>query len=103
MHLSIVPFGVRVENVAIAEDAGFPTGRPFAQANELYVSLRLLPLLRGQVEVRAFELRQPAIELVHNADGAWNFATLGGSGSRPTADSRRWCWSTWPLPAGKWR
>ncbi len=88
LHLSLVPFGIRVENVEIAEDPGVRTGRPFAHANELYLSLRPLPLLRRRVEVQAFELRQPSIELVHKPDGRWNFSTLGGSstsGSGQTA------------------
>jgi uncharacterized protein involved in outer membrane biogenesis len=78
MHLSLRPFGVRVENAVIGEDPAFSTGRPFAQAEELYVSLRLLPLLRGELDLGAVELRRPQIELVRNPQGAWNFATVGG-------------------------
>ena len=34
LHLSFIPFGIRVENVEIAEDPGVRTGRPFAHASE---------------------------------------------------------------------
>jgi uncharacterized protein involved in outer membrane biogenesis len=78
MHLSLLPLGIRVENAVVGEDPAFQTGRPFAQAEELYVSPRLMPLLRREFELRSVELRRPQIELVRNAQGAWNFATVGG-------------------------
>lgn len=77
MHVSLFPPGVRVEKAAIADDPTFRTGRAFAQVDELYVSPRLFPLLRGRFELRALVLRRPLIELVRNAAGAWNYATLG--------------------------
>jgi len=81
MRLSILPLGVRVADVAIAEDPALQTGQPFARVQELYVSPRLLPLLRGTFELRAVELRAPEIELVRGRDGRWNFATIGGTAS----------------------
>jgi AsmA protein len=81
MRLSLVPLGIRVADVAIAEDPALQTGHPFAQVQELYVSPRLLPLLRGGFELRAVELREPQIELVRDSSGRWNFATIGASAS----------------------
>jgi hypothetical protein len=91
MRLSLLPFGVRVEDASLGEDPRFDTQRPFAQADELYVSLRLWPLLRGEVELRSVELRRPVIELVRNAAGTWNFASLGGErdAAGPDADTTR--------------
>jgi uncharacterized protein involved in outer membrane biogenesis len=77
MHVSVLPLGIRLVDGVIGEDAAFRTGRPFARASELYVSIAPLALLRGQIDVRAVELRQPAIELVRSAAGIWNFASLG--------------------------
>jgi uncharacterized protein involved in outer membrane biogenesis len=77
MHLGLVPLGLRVEDAAIADDPGFQTGSPFLRAEELYVTPRLLPLLRGRFELRSLELRRPVIELLRNAAGIWNFTTLG--------------------------
>lgn len=77
MHVSFVPLGVRLDNSVIGEDPAFQTGRPFARADALYVSVSPLALLRGRIEVRAVELRRPVIELVRNADGGWNVASIG--------------------------
>ena len=77
MHLSIVPLAFRVENAAIAEDAGFRTGRPFATAQQLKVSAQLWPLLHGEVRINSLTLVRPDVELVRNREGVWNFASLG--------------------------
>src|SRR5205823_14880445 len=77
MHLRLLPPKFRVENVTIAEDARFVTGRPFAQANELTVSPEVLPLIHGEVAIRRLDLQQPTVELVRNPAGTWNFSSLG--------------------------
>jgi AsmA protein len=77
MHLSLLPPAFKVANVVIGEDKNFDTGRPFAAAQQLSVSVKFWPLLRKQVDIRSLELDQPHIELVRNAQGQWNFASLG--------------------------
>ncbi len=79
MQLAMFPPRFMVDNAVIGEDPGFNTGRPFAQAQQLQVSVKLLPLLRKQVEIDSLELEQPAVELVRNSQGTWNFASLGKS------------------------
>ena len=80
LHVSVRPLAIRVDNSVIGEDPAFQTGRPFARADELYVSVSPLALLRGRIELRSLELRRPSIELARNAAGAWNFTSLGGDG-----------------------
>jgi AsmA protein len=80
MGLRLFPLSIRVDDAVIGESPSFPTGRPFATAKELRVSVGLLPLLRKRVQVDSLLLREPSIELVKNATGRWNFADLGGSG-----------------------
>ncbi|HSE48133.1 MAG TPA: AsmA family protein [Terriglobales bacterium] len=77
MKLSLLPFAIRVQGTTIAEDPSFGEGKVFAKADELYVRAELWPLLRGDVQVRSLELEKPQIELVKNAGGVWNFASLG--------------------------
>ncbi|HLW54650.1 MAG TPA: AsmA family protein [Candidatus Angelobacter sp.] len=77
MNLRLLPPSFQVASVEIGEDKTFTTGRPFAQAEKLAVSVKLWPLLRKEVEVNSLELVHPHIELVRNAQGVWNFATLG--------------------------
>ena len=84
MGLSLFPPAFNVENATIAEDPHFATNRPFATADKLAVSVKFWPLLRKQLEVNSLELVHPHIELVRNAQGVWNFATLGQE-AKPTA------------------
>ena len=76
MHPTLVPFGVRVDGVTIAEDSSFARGRPFARAEGLDVRLQPFALLLGRVNLRSVTLRRPSIELIRDAEGRWNFATL---------------------------
>jgi uncharacterized protein involved in outer membrane biogenesis len=79
LHLGLLPPRVRVDNVSVSDDPHFSTGA-FAQVQELDVSIALLPLLSKKVEVRSLTLQRPHIELVRNAQGVWNFSTIGVSG-----------------------
>lgn len=77
MNLSLLPPSFKVDNVVIGEDKSFDSSRPFAAAQQLSVSVKFWPLLRKQVEIKSLELDRPHIELVRNAKGEWNFASLG--------------------------
>jgi len=77
MGFSLFPPSFRAENAMIAEDPRFKTGDAFATAEKLTVAVRFWPLLRNQVEIKSLELDRPRIELVKDAQGVWNFDTLG--------------------------
>src|SRR4051794_34763476 len=83
LSLKLLPFSIRVSNAEIGEDPSFNTGRPFATAQDLAVSAKLLPLIRHEVDVNSVELVNPKIELVRNAQGVWNFASLQGQPTTP--------------------
>jgi AsmA protein len=76
MHLGIFPPRFRVQNLAIDEDPNFRSSRPFVQAQELAVAVKLMPLLRKEVEIDSLNLKRPSVELIKNKQGAWNFASL---------------------------
>jgi len=80
MNLKIFPPRFRVQNVAIADDPAFNNRKPFVQAQELDVAVKLLPLLHKSVEVDSLTLARPSVELIKNAHGVWNFALLGQTG-----------------------
>ena len=80
LHLRLLTPRLRVDNLTISDDPRFSSGRPFAQAQELDVSIALLPLISKRVEVNSLTLQQPIIELVRNAQGVWNFSTIGQAG-----------------------
>src|SRR5580698_7658758 len=76
MSLGLFPLRFRVANLSIADDPKFGN-RPFIQTQELSVSVKLLPLLSKSVEVESLALERPSVELIKNAQGVWNFASLG--------------------------
>jgi len=96
LHLRLLTPRLRVDNLTISDDPHFSTGRPFAQAQELDVSIALLPLIGKKIEVNSLTLQHPDIELVRNAQGVWNFSTIGqpGGATQPRVPQR-------PAPAQK--
>ena len=81
MQLRVIPLAFRASGVAIADDPAFGAGKIFAQADEVYVRVRMWPLWRGEVEIDAVDLARPRVELVRTADGRWNFESLGRKGA----------------------
>jgi uncharacterized protein involved in outer membrane biogenesis len=79
MSLSVLPLRVEVNSVTIGEDPSYRSNVPFAQVGELDVSVKLFPLLSGNVEVNSLEMKQAKIELIRNAQGVWNFSTAGNA------------------------
>jgi uncharacterized protein involved in outer membrane biogenesis len=77
LGLRLFPFSVKIESFTIGEDPEFSTGKPFAQAGEVFVSAGLFSLISGSPEVKSLVLDKPEIQLVKNAKGIWNFSTLG--------------------------
>jgi AsmA protein len=87
MHLGFFPPRFRVQNLAIADDPKFDNTRAFVQAQELDVSVKLLPLLQKSVEIDSLELSRPSVELIKNPDGVWNFASLGSNSPSSSSSS----------------
>ena len=83
MSLGVFPLRVEVQNVIIDEDPSFRSNVPFAQVQELDVSIAMLPLLTKNIQVDSLELKQAKIEIIRNAQGLWNFSTAG-NGPAPT-------------------
>jgi len=101
MHLNLFPPRFRVQNLAIADDPAFATGKQFVQAQQLDVSVRLFPLFKGNFEIDSLELQRPSVELIKNQQGMWNFSSLGGpspssapGGQQPAPSSQQ------PPPGG---
>lgn len=77
MSLGILPPRFRVQNLSIADDPNFSKTKPFVEAQELDVSVKLLPLLHKAVEIDTLSLERPSVELIKNPQGQWNFSTIG--------------------------
>jgi AsmA protein len=77
MHLGVFPPRFRVQDLAIADDSRFSPDAPFVKAQELDVSVKLLPLIHKKVEINSLSLQRPSVNLIKNQSGVWNFASLG--------------------------
>src|SRR5262245_38782323 len=86
MNLGFFPPRFRVQNPTIGDDPRFSPDAPFVKAQEMGVSFKLLPLLHKQVEISSLNLERPSVNLIKNAAGTWNFASLGRSSTsvKPT-------------------
>ena len=83
MSLGILPLRFKVANLSIADDPKF-SNDPFIQTQLLSVSVKLLPLLSKSVEVDSLSLERPNVNLIRNAQGVWNFASLGQTSAPPS-------------------
>jgi uncharacterized protein involved in outer membrane biogenesis len=79
MNLKLFPPRFRVQDVMISDDPNFRSPKPFVQAQQLDVAVKLMPLLHKSVEVDSLTLVRPSVELIKNAQGVWNFASLGAN------------------------
>src|SRR6266436_1283224 len=85
MHLGLFPPRFQVQNLSIADDPKFNATKPFVEAQELDVSIKLLPLLHNSIEISSVSLQRPSVELVKDAQGTWNFSSVGaGHKSAPS-------------------
>lgn len=78
--------GATIRGLTVADRA--PWSRTFIEAESLTVNLKLLPLLRGDLQVRQIRIDQPRIRLVRGPDG-WNFEDLIKPAARSAAAEQR--------------
>jgi uncharacterized protein involved in outer membrane biogenesis len=84
LSLGVFPLRVEAKDVVIAEDPRFHSKSPFAQVGEMDIRIKLLPLLTKSVSIQSLTLVRPQIELIKDAAGVWNFASLGQGPAVPT-------------------
>ena len=88
IRLTIWPrIGARVGGFVVQDDPAFRTG-PFASLSSLDVGVKLLPLLKGKVDVEEITLRDPVITVLKNSQGQLNVSTLGAKTAAPSAPSK---------------
>jgi uncharacterized protein involved in outer membrane biogenesis len=75
--------GIRFENFELADDPAF-SSEWFVRAKDLQANVKLLPLLRRDVQVKKLILNEPAINLIRNRHGVYNFSTIG-----PTEENKK--------------
>jgi AsmA protein len=79
IKLSIFSGGVVVSDVSISDDPAFSKS-PFLTAKELTVGVELVPLIFSkELKVDSITVTDPAVSLVRNSAGVWNYSSMGGS------------------------
>jgi uncharacterized protein involved in outer membrane biogenesis len=77
--------GIRFENFKLADDPAF-SSESFVRAKDLQANVKLLPLLRRDVQLKKLILNQPAINIIRNRQGVYNFSTVGATDDDKKAD-----------------
>jgi AsmA protein len=81
--LSLFRGSLVAKNISIADDPAFAS-TPFLEAKELRIGVELGPLIfHHSVQITTFTVDSPSIQLIHAANGTWNFSSLGSSASQP--------------------
>lgn len=89
LKLSILSGSLVAENISIADDPAF-SSQPFLQAKSLHIGIDISPLIfRRQLIVRSFVADAPAINLIHSANGAWNFSSIGRTAASHTGSQQQ--------------
>jgi len=68
MGLSFFPFGISAEDIHVANKGG-----EIVSLESLKLGAELLPLLRKQLKATSCEIVKPAVTIVKNVDGKYNF------------------------------
>src|SRR5580698_9025074 len=76
VHLRILPRpGFDLDGLVIYDDPAF-SAEPMIRAEEVSAAIRFRSLLRGRIEIATLSATEPSINLVRNAEGHWNLASL---------------------------
>jgi AsmA protein len=79
LSFSLLKGSLVAEDIAIADDPAFST-TPFLQAKSLQIGVEVVPLvMHRQVRITTLTIDTPSINLLHGANGRWNFSTLGNA------------------------
>ncbi len=77
--LSLITGSLVADDILIADDPKFSTS-PFLQAKKLRIGVEIWPLIfRHSVQITDLTIDSPSINLIHAANGTWNFSSLGGA------------------------
>lgn len=77
--------GAEIDGLRIAENPEFREG-DFLNLGRLRVKVKLLPLLRKEIQIKELILDKPVVQVIKNAKGEFNFHDLMGSQEEDTSE-----------------
>ena len=85
LSLSLFSGSVSADNISIADDPAYSKD-PFVTAKSLSAGAEIMPLIFSKtLHITDITLNEPKITLLRGANGNWNFSTIGGKSSAPSA------------------
>jgi AsmA protein len=85
ISLSLFTGSLVAENISIADDPSFSSA-PFLEARELHIGVELGALIfQHSLRITTLTVDSPSIQLIHSANGTWNFSSLGSNGGQPAS------------------
>lgn len=83
--------GFSVENASLSNPEGFPSEQAFIAADRIVFAVKLLPLLRGAIEVKELIFEGAEVHMLAHEDGAvnWTFPTEETAEDEFTLDDLR--------------
>jgi AsmA protein len=82
LTFSVLKGSLVAQDISIADDPEFSI-TPFLKAKSLQIGVEVLPLaLHRQVRITHLTVETPSINLLHAANGRWNFSSLGSSAAK---------------------
>jgi AsmA protein len=89
LSFSLFSGSLVADNISIADDPAF-SPKPFLQAKSLHIGVEVGPLLfHQQLLVTSFVADSPSINLVHNAQGTWNYSDMGRNAGSRTQNTQK--------------
>lgn len=83
LKISLMQGSVEASSITIGEDAAFGT-EDFLKAQSVQIGVEMRPLiLSRQVHVTRVSIEKPAVNLIANTKGDWNFSSLGKKETPP--------------------
>ncbi len=80
--LSLITGSLVADDISIADDPKF-SNSPFLQAKKLHIGVKLGALIfQHSAQITNLTIDTPSMNLIHAANGTWNFSSLGGAQSQ---------------------
>ena len=83
LSFSLITGSLVANDISIADDPSLST-TPFLEAKELRLGIELGQFLfHRSVDITTFTVDSPAIHLIHQENGTWNFSSMGSTAAKP--------------------
>ncbi len=83
LSFSLLSGSIVANDISIADDPAFSTS-PFLAARSLHIGVEVGPFLfHRQVRITNLAIASPAIQLIQDQHGVWNFSSIGGAAAAP--------------------